>query len=528
MSDTHVTPILTDLYQVSMAYAYWKEGSHNDIATFEAFFRKCPFNGQYAIVGGIKEFLEFFNNYYFSLQDITGLKRICPDYEKEFFDYLSSLDISQIQVNVIPDGSVVFSNQPIVQLTGPKIICQLLETTLLNLIGHPTLVATYARRIRQQVGKERVLAEFGLRRAQGVSAGINASQYSYIGGFDSTSNVYAGIKYNIPVSGTHAHSYIMSFTDLSQVKEDLKIKYKNSNQIIENFKQYVFIVNNINDESEITTNKSELAAFITYAFTQPNNFLALIDTFDTLESGLINYCYVANALIELGYSPKGIRIDSGDLAYLSKEIKKKFIEMSSTYPQYNDMKIVASNDLDEHIINSLISQGAEIDVFGIGTKLSTCFQTPALGMVFKLVEINNIPRIKISENDEKTTIPYKKYLFRLYNSSDKAVLDLITNQPNINDYIDEDGNILCVEPKIQNKRVKVKYFRHEELLVDARTIADNSINISKQRCDYQISTMRGDYLRISNPTPYIVTTPEPFAELIRQIKNKEKVVKTLI
>jgi len=524
-----ISALLTDSYQISMGYSYWKANTHNDITTFELFFRKCPFGGEYVIVGGISESIEFIKNFSFTDEEVNLLKSHFINWDKNFFDYLKSINSSELEVRAVPDGSVAFPNTPLIQITGPKIICQLLETTLLNITGHPTLIATCARRIRQQVGKAK-LVEFGLRRAQGETAGLNASKYSWVGGFDGTSNVQAGLEYSIPIVGTHAHSYVMSFTGLDTVPNDLEIKDMKTDKYICDFKSFVFAVNNIN-QSNIHTNKSELAAFITYAWTQPENFLALIDTFDTIESGLENYCLVSNALIKLGYKPKGIRIDSGDLAYLSIKIKEKFNQMSKIYPEYNSMVIVASNDLDEHIVKSLIDEGALIDMFGIGTKLSTSYKSPALGMVYKLVEINGVPRIKLSENIEKMTIPCKKFVFRLFNSDNIAVMDLMTNSCNLSEYIDSEGNIFCIDPKNQSKFVKVKYYRHEELLVDVLIKGTEynvqNLNDAKARCEKQIEQMRKDHLRQLNPTPYKVSTPKIFSEHIRDIIFSESVIKII-
>lgn len=525
----NISVLLTDSYQLSMGYSYWKANTHNDITTFELFFRKCPFDGEYVVVGGITESINFIKNFSFTNEEINKLKTCFINWDQEFFDYLGTISSKELEVRAIPDGSIVFPNIPLIQITGPKIICQLLETTLLNITGHPTLIATYARRIKQHVGNSK-LVEFGLRRAQGETAGINASKYSWVGGFDGTSNVQAGIEYSIPIIGTHAHSYVMSFTGLEQVPNDLEIKDFITGEYIRDFKSYVFDINGIT-ESDLKTNKSELASFITYAWTQPENFLALIDTFDTLESGLKNYCLVANSLINLNYEPKGVRIDSGDLSYLSMKIKEKFNQMSLIYSVYNSMVIVASNDLDEHIVKSLIDEGAQIDIYGIGTKLSTSYKSPALGMVYKLVEINGIPRIKLSENVEKMTIPCKKYVFRLFNSDNIAVMDLMTNSNNLLEYIDDEGNIFCIDPKNQTKFVKVKYFRHEELLVDM-VIKGTEYNIqnlfeAKARCSNQIQQMRKDHLRSLNPTPYKVSTPKNFSEHIRDIIFSESVIKII-
>lgn len=525
-----ISALLTDSYQISMGYSYWKANTHNEITTFELFFRKCPFGGEYVVVGGVSESIEFIKNFYFTNEEIDLLKSHYLNWDKNFFDYLKTINCLELEVRAIPDGTIAFPNTPIIQITGPKIICQLLETTLLNITGHPTLIATYARRIRQQVGKAK-LVEFGLRRAQGETAGLNSSKYSWVGGFDGTSNIQAGLKYSIPIIGTHAHSYVMSFTGLEQVRNDLEIKDMKTDLYVYNFKSYVFFINNITNIENIQTNKSELSSFITYAWTQPDNFLALIDTFDTITSGLENYCLVSNALISLGYKPKGVRIDSGDLTYLSNKIKEKFNQMSLIYPEYNSMVVVASNDLDESIVKSLIDEGAKIDVYGIGTKLSTSYKSPALGMVYKLVEINGIPRIKLSENIEKMTIPCKKYVFRLFNSDNIAVLDLMTTSSDLTEYIDDKGNIFCIDPKNQSKFVKVKYHRHEELLIDMLIKGEQknfeSLNEAKLRCDKQIGQIRKDHLRQLNPTPYKVSTPQIFNEYIREIIFSESVIKII-
>lgn len=534
--DKRISSLLTDSYQLSMCYSYWKANTFNNIATFELFFRKCPFNGEYAIIAGIGEAIEFIKNFKFTEEEILSLKTYYHSWDKEFFAYLENInnDVRKLNVKAVFDGSVVFPNTPIIQITGPIALGQLLETTLLNITGHPTLIATYSRRIRQQVGEKAKLFEFGLRRAQGESAGMNASKYSWIGGFDGTSNVKAGLEYSIPIVGTHAHSYVMSFTGLEQVPDNLELQNPKTKKWIGDFKAHVFDVNKTS-LADIKTNKSELAAFITYAWTQPNNFLALIDTFDTLTSGLENYCMVANTLIDLGYYPKGIRIDSGDLAYLSIKIKEKFVSMSEFYPEYKSMVIVASNDLDEPTIKSLIEQNAQIDIFGIGTKLATSYKSPALGMIYKLVEINEKPRIKLSENVEKMTIPCKKYLFRLYGLNNLALMDLMTPSQDITQYIDEEGNIFCIDPKNSSKFVKVKYYTHEELLIDLLTNGKYTteyncmidLNSAKSNCKKQINQIRNDHLRTLNPTPYKVSTPKEFNETIREIIFSEFVIKII-
>lgn len=516
------SPLLTDLYQISMSYSYWKSSMHNNTATFELYFRTCPFGGEYVVVGGIEKSIEFIKKYSFTDEEIHQLKNHFLNYDDDFFNYLKTINSKSLKVRAIPDGSIVFPNTPIIQITGPIIVCQLLETTLLNITGHPTLITTYARRIKQ-CAKNKKLVEFGLRRAQGESAGMNSSLYSWIGGFDGTSNVLAGLEYEIPIVGTHAHSYIMSFTGLEEVKNNLKIKNLKTNEYIDNFKKYVFEINDL-DELNIKTNKSELAAFITYAWTQPTSFLALIDTFDTILSGLENYCAIANALIQLGYQPRGVRLDSGDLAQLSVKIKEKFVLMSNIYTEYVNMIIVVSNNLDEHTIKSIVDQNSPIDMFGIGTKLSTSHKSPALGMVYKLVKIDNIPRIKFSENIEKITIPCKKHILRLYDSNSVAMLDLLTLSADINEYMDDNGFISYVDRK-QATEFKIKYYSHKELLVDMLIENEqyniSSINESKFRCENDINLISSEQLKYSNPIPYKVCISNSLNKIIKNIISIE-------
>lgn len=543
MSNTDSFSLSFDLYQFTMAYTYWKTNSHNDIATFNLYFRKAPFGGTFAILGGISEAVEFVSNFHFSEKDIEDLKSLCAkmqfNYENEFFDYLASLNSSHLAMDVIEEGSVVFPNIPLVQITGPIVLAQLIETQLLYLIGHPTLVATNARRIRQAVSPEQKLFEFGLRRSQGLSGGINASKYSWIGGFDGTSNISAGIKYDIPVIGTHAHSYVMSWTGLNQVPDNLVLASKsNPNIFTDNFKQFIFEINGISEQN-LKTNLAELSAFIMYAWSQPNNFLALIDTYDVVLSGLVNYCMVANALIKLGYAPKGVRIDSGDLSWLSVQTRKYFNAQMTKYPQYAqayyNMAIVISNDLDENVIKALREEGCDVNTFGVGTDISSSKRSPALGVVYKLVAINGIPRIKISEDVGKTTIPGKKYIYRLYNHEGLAILDLMTTKPakpGLSDLIDEQNQIECIDPKNPLQRVKVQYHTHQELLVSAldsngKPQINTSSYVSKSRCSEQICTIRPDHLRSLNPTPYKISVSVEYMELIQKLFDKEKVSKTL-
>lgn len=527
-----------DFYQFSMAYTYWKSGKFNDIAVFNLYFRTPPFGGTFAILGGISEAIEFVSKFHFDAIEIEKMKQLVNGqmglkYEDKFFEYLLGLNSSQIIMEVIEEGSVVFPNIPLIQITGPIVMTQLLETQLLYLIGHPTLVATNARRIRQAVSHEQKLFEFGLRRSQGLSGGMNASKYSWIGGFDGTSNISAGIKYGIPVVGTHAHSYVMAWSGLDEIDDNLTLSNPTDPTIsTNNFKQFVFDVNQTSLDL-IKTNKAELASFIMYAWTQPNNFLALIDTYNVLQSGLENYCMVSNALIILGFKPKGVRIDSGDLSWLSIGVKQKFDQMSQIYSEYLNMIVVVSNDLDENIVKSLIEEGARVNTFGIGTDISSSKRSPALGVVYKLVAINESPRIKISEDVKKSTIPGKKYVYRLFGQDGLAILDLMTNQAGIENLIDDMGQITCVDPKNPLRHVKVQYYSHKELLTSVlvegtiKSDVDLSAKKAKLICDEQIQTIRPDHLRILNPTPYKISVGIKYMELIKELFDAENITKVI-
>ncbi|XP_071853955.1 nicotinate phosphoribosyltransferase-like isoform X3 [Apostichopus japonicus] len=399
-----VQSLLTDLYQVTMAYSYWKNGQQNCHAVFDVFFRKNPFDGEFTIFAGLGEVLKLLRNLKYSESDIDYLKTILPaNAEQEFFDYLSAADGKGIKLYSVEEGTVVFPREPLIRVEGPLPLVQLLETTILNLVNYASLVATNAARFRIAAGEDKKLLEFGLRRAQGPDGGLSASKYCYVGGFDGTSNVLAGKLFGIPVSGTHAHSYVMAHTGVSQLAhKNLSPKDRPSESVdfltlCQKWKERVCQACRV---SLGQTNDGELASYISYSLAFPNGFLALLDTYDILRSGLPNFCTVALALHELGYKAMGVRIDSGDLAYLSKEIRKVFHLISREFnvPWFADLTIVASNDIDEETLLSLNQQGHSIDAYGIGTHLVTCRKQPSLGVVFKLVQVDELARIKLSQD----------------------------------------------------------------------------------------------------------------------------------
>ena len=383
--------LLTDFYQLTMAYGYWKTGMAEKESVFNLFFRKSPFNGGFAINCGLAYVIDFINNFHFTDEAIDFLAEVKGEDEQPMFDpaflaYLRNLTFT-CDVDAIPEGKAVFPQEPLLRVQGPILQCQLIESPLLNFINFQTLIATKAARIHIAARGEPVL-EFGLRRAQGIDGAIAASRASYIGGTASTSNVLAGKLFGIPLSGTHAHSWIMAFED-------------------------------------------ELSAFKAYAEAMPNNCVLLVDTYNTLE-GIRKAIEVGIMLREKGKQLLGVRIDSGDLAYFSIEARKLLDRAG-----LEDTQIVASNDLDENIISSLRSQDAKIDVWGIGTKLVTAYDQPALGAVYKLSAIKNDDqweyKIKLSEQALKVNNPGIQQVRRFHTSGDtkSLIADMLydTQQP---------------------------------------------------------------------------------------------------
>ena len=356
--------LLTDLYQLTMAYGYWKLGRAEQEAVFHLFFRRAPFAGGYAIAAGLRPIIEYFEAFRFDESDVEYLATLTgndgrPLFDPEFLGYLANLRLT-IDVDAMPEGTLAFGQQPLLRVRGPILQCQILETPLLNTINFQTLIATKASRISLAADGQPVL-EFGLRRAQGIDGALSASRAAYIGGCAATSNVLAGKRYGIPVKGTHAHSWVMSFD-------------------------------------------SEAESFHRYAEVLPNNCVFLVDTYDTLD-GVRTAIQVGKKLRERGHEMVGIRLDSGDLAYLS--IQARQMLDAAGFP---DAGIVASNDLDEHIIENLRGQGAQIAVWGVGTKLATAYDQPALGGVYKLGALKDVdgkwqPKVKLSEQAIKTSIP---------------------------------------------------------------------------------------------------------------------------
>lgn len=520
-----VQPLLTDLYQITMAYAYWKSDKTEDHAVFDLFFRSNPFHGEFTIFAGLEECLKFLDSFHYSESDIEYLKQTLPEgIENDFFDYLGNLTAKDVILYAVDEGSVAFPRVPLIKIEGPLIIVQILETTLLTLVNYASLMATNAARYRMVAGKQVKLLEFGLRRAQGPDGGLSASKYSYIGGFDGTSNVLAGKLFNIPVKGTHAHAYITSFSGIGEVKKRL-LHHRNTGatgDLLEYAIKYRQSLAHLLEVSPEESSEGELAAMVSYAIAFPDGFMALVDTYDVKRSGLLNFCAVALALNDLGYHAIGIRIDSGDLAYLSCLSRETFGKISQRFnvPWFNTLTIVASNDINEDTILSLNEQGHKIDCFGIGTHLVTCQRQPALGCVYKLVEINGQPRIKLSQDVEKVTMPGNKNAYRLYSADGHALIDLLQKVTEPPPAVGQ--KVLCRHPFQESKRAYVIPTRVESLFKiywkDGK-ICQNLPTLEQVREKVQISlkTLRNDHKRTLNPTPYKVAVSDNLYNFIHDL-----------
>lgn len=520
-----VQPLLTDFYQITMAYAYWKNDRMRDHAVFDLHFRKNPFKGEYTIFAGLSDCISYIQNFRFTEEDIDYIKSVMEESTKpEFFDYLRNLTADDVTLYAQPEGTVVFPKTPLIRVEGPLAVVQLLETTLLNLVNFASLVTTNAARFRKAAGHDKILLEFGLRRAQGPDGGLSASKFCYMGGFDGTSNVLAGKTYGIPVKGTHAHAFVSSFhSGDAPLEQNLLNK---GTGVEENFvkavNHYVKLTSEALKISSSQLNKGELNAFICYASSHPNGLIALVDTYDALKSGTLNFISVALALNDFGYRAKGVRIDSGDLAYISKEIRKIFVDVANAFnvPWFEKLSITASNDINEETLKSLEQQGHEINAYGIGTHLVTCQRQPALGCVFKLVELNGNPRMKLTEDKGKVTVPGKKNLYRLYGADGLALLDLMTKSdeepPKVKDrvlsrHMVDEAKRAYVKPSTV-KDLLTLYWKDGKIVNPVKTLEECRENVRNS-----LATLRSDHLRGLNPTPYKVSVTNALYQFMHDL-----------
>lgn len=466
--------LVTDLYEFSMSNGYF-ELNRDEIAYFDIFFRKVPDKGGYAIVAGLEQIIDYVQNLSFDEEDINYLKSL-NIFTDKYLDYLSSFKFTG-DIWAIPEGTVVFPREPLITVRANIVEAQILETAMLLLLNHQSLIATKTSRI-VRAANNRPIMEFGARRAHGVSAAVYGSRASIIGGAVGTSCVLTAQRFNVPASGTMAHSWVQSFP-------------------------------------------SEYEAFKAYAELYPNNCLLLVDTYNTLESGVKNAIKVFDEVLKpKGIRPLGIRLDSGDLAYLSKKVRIMLDEAG-----YSDAKICVSNSLDEHLITSLLEQDAKIDSFGVGENLITAKSDAVFGGVYKLVAIEKggkiIPKIKISENVEKITNPSFKRVYRFYSKeTNYAIADVITLADEV---VSEDGYELFDEHNTWKKKHISNYYVKElqEKIFENGKLIYKSPNL-KEIAKYskeQLNTIWDEVKRLRNPQKYYVDISQKLYDLKSQMLN---------
>ncbi len=472
--------LLTDLYELTMGYGFFKEKKHEQTVAFDLFFRQNKLI-TYSLAAGLQQAIEYVENLHLTEDDVAYLKGLNL-FDDEYINYLKNMRFTG-DIYAVREGEAVFPGEPILTVKAPVIQAQFLETALLNIINHQTLIATKSSKICRAAKGDTVM-EFGLRRAQGPDAGIYGARAAVIGGCQSTSNVLAGQMFSIPVSGTMAHSWIMNFP-------------------------------------------SEFEAFKAYADALPDNCLLLVDTYDTLRSGVPNAVKTFQYLKERGHAPKGIRLDSGDLAYLSKKARKMLDDAG-----FENTVICASGDLDETSIESLKSQGAKIDVWGVGTKLITSEDMPALGGVYKLVAVyedgKEIPKIKISDNTAKITNPAVKQVYRIMDTaSGKAVADLIALR---DETFDESKPLTIRHPVERWKTITVENYTLRPLQIPVikegkRVYEFPALQEIKDYAQKQMNSLWEEYTRSVMPHLYKVDLSEKLLALKDELLEKIKEAK---
>ena len=475
--------LLTDLYQLTMGYGFFRQKKHEEEVVFDLFFRKNSLI-TYSLAAGLEQAMDYLLNWRFDDEDIEYLRSL-KLFDEDFLAYLKDMRFTG-DVYAVREGEPVFPGEPILTVKAPLIQAQFAETALLNIINHQTLIATKSSKICRATAGRGVVMEFGLRRAQAPDAGIYGARAAIIGGCSSTSNVIAGQMFDVPVAGTMAHSWVMDYP-------------------------------------------TEYDAFKAYADAYPDNCLLLVDTYDTLRSGVPNAIKVFRELREKGYTPKGIRLDSGDLAYLSKKARKMMDEAG-----FPEAKICVSGDLDERSINSLIQQGAKIDSWGVGTRLITSEDLPALGGVYKMSAVfdkdgNVTPKIKLSDNTAKITNPAFKKLYRLYDRENgMAIADLITLK---DESVDDGKPLVLFDPVETWKEHEAQNFYAVELqhtIVKGGKLVYKFPKLTDIRefSKEQLSKFWEEYLRLDMPQVYKVDLSKKLhtlkIEMIDGIRKKAK------
>ncbi|AUD62846.1 nicotinate phosphoribosyltransferase [Tenericutes bacterium MO-XQ] len=471
--------MLMDFYELTMANGYFKDHKHQQIAVFDVFFRSIPDKGGYAIFAGLEQVIEYIQNLKFGKDEIKYLKSK-KIFDDAFLTYLENFKFTS-DVYAMKEGTPIFPHEPILVVKGPIIECQLIETMILLTINHQSLIATKSARI-VYAAKGRSVIEFGARRAHGYDASIYGARAAYISGVVGTSNTYVDFKYNIPALGTMAHSYIQSYD-------------------------------------------SEYEAFKSYALTYPDSCVLLVDTYNTLKQGIPNAIKVAKeVLLPMGKRLKGIRLDSGDLAYLTIEARRMLDEAG-----LDDCKITVSNSLDEYLIKELIHQGARIDTFGVGERLVTARSEAVFGGVFKLSAVENDgvlePKIKISENVQKTTTPGFKQVYRFYDKDCMATADVMTL---FDEEIDASKPYHLFDPNFPWKSKEIDNYHVKALLVpvfEKGKLVYNIPSLEEIRAHFQkeFNALWPAVLRLENPHEYYVDLSEKLWALKQDLIKKYKV-----
>jgi nicotinate phosphoribosyltransferase len=460
--------LLTDLYELTMLAGYLEEGMADKPAIFDLFFRTNPFQGSYAVFAGLDPALDYLEGLRFLPEEIRYLQRLGL-FRPRFLEYLREFRFT-CTVTAPPEGTVVFANEPLLTVEGRLAEAQVVETALLNIINFQTLVATKAARVSHAAGPAEVI-EFGLRRAHGPDGGLSCARAACVGGVRSTSNVQAGLAFGLPVRGTHAHSWVLAFPD-------------------------------------------ELTAFRAYAAAFPDSTVLLVDTFDTLTSGLPHAITVARELRDKGHELRGIRLDSGDLAYLSRESRRMLDEAG-----FPGVRIMASNELDEFVISSMREEGGRVDHYGVGTRLATCAGPGggALGGIYKLVAVNGRPRLKVTSDAAKATLPGRKRVLRVVAPQGDYVQDVICleqEQLRGGDRVFDPANPL--QHIILPRQTELRELRRVVMEQGRRTAAAETLDDMAERCRAELASLPQGCLRLVNPHRYKVSV----SALLNELKNR--------
>ena len=472
--------MLCDFYELTMGNGYFRNGYKDRITYFDVFFRKVPDQGGFAIAAGLEQLIDYIENLHFSEEDIAylrGRNLFC----EEFLDYLRNFRFTG-DIYAIPEGTPVFPREPLVVVRAPSIEAQLIETFTLLTINHQSLIATKANRICRAANGRTVL-EFGSRRAQGADAAIIGARAAYIGGCAGTACTISDQMYGVPAGGTMAHAWVQMFD-------------------------------------------TEYEAFKTYCETYPTNATLLVDTYNTLKSGVPNAIRAFNEVLRpMGISKCGIRLDSGDMAYLSQKARKMLDEAG-----WPECQISVSNSLDERLIQNLFLQGAQIDMFGVGERMITAKSEPVFGGVYKLTAVENdkgeiIPKIKCSENVEKITIPHFKKVYRLYNRDNgKAIADYMTVHDEV---VDENEPLMLFDPYATWKTKNVCNFEARELLVPVflngkKVYQSPALKDIQAYCKQQVNTLWDEIKRFDNPQTYYVDLSQKLWDIQQELLWKNR------